>query len=232
VLKNQVNFSSDRPERFLAEADYAKLEKGLPPELGKFNHGQFSTQLATLGEGKLHGLVGYLYAIEHEKEESSNCQLPAGPENTNVDFHIWIGFDEGIAAKLRGKKKLTPKENDSLTRESAIVEMTPHYRARFHPEWTLEAIRSHVGEQVRVVGQLMVDNEHNTSNQNCGRADAKPSCWRMSVWELHPVTEFQFCRKADGCSVTAATDWLDVDANGENKVATGTRPPKPNAEPQ
>ena len=47
-----------------------------------------------------------------------------------------------------------------------MVEMTPQYRADFAPEWTIEALKKLLGKQVRVVGQLMADNEHNNTRDN------------------------------------------------------------------
>jgi hypothetical protein len=38
------------------------------------------------------------------------------------------------------------------------------------------------------------------------------SCWRMSVWELHPVISFQVC-KTDGCTQNS-TDWVELDQFG------------------
>ena len=66
--------------------------------------------------------------------------------------------------------------------------MTPQYRDSFAPEWTIEAVKAVLGKQVKVIGELMADNEHNVTKDNCGLAGHGASCWRASIWELHPVT--------------------------------------------
>jgi hypothetical protein len=211
-LKNTISWSSSRIEKVLQAGDYDKLETSLPPQLGKRNHSEYASKLSSIGEGKLYSVVGYLYGIKAEGKESSNCQLDAGDNNENVDFHIWVGFDGQLAAKLRAKEPLGPQDKTALKQQAIIVEMTPHYRDRFRPEWDLSAIRLQLGRQVRVVGQLMVDNEHNVSSQNCGRSDATDACWRLSVWELHPVTQFQLCSK-DMCTAQDSNGWFDLGQN-------------------
>jgi hypothetical protein len=93
--------------------------------------------------------------------------------------------------------------------------MTPHYRGRFHPEWTLSAVQSQIGQQVRVEGQLMVDNEHYVPSQDCGLTDATSACWRGTVWELHPVTDFQVCES--GSCDESAKGWTPI---GMNDIGT------------
>jgi hypothetical protein len=64
-----------------------------------------------------------------------------------------------------------------------------------------------VGRQVKVVGQLLVDNEHNRDSDNCARSGAdKTKCWRASIWELHPVTNFLVC-STDSCAKDRQTGW-------------------------
>lgn len=212
LLKNQTKWASSQVVTVRDSLDqYKQLESQVPDQLGKRNHQDFAEPLAKAGEGKLNGVVGYLYGAKAEGKESSNCQLDPGDNNENVDFHIWIGFDEGIAAKLRNKQKLTATEKKSVKQEAVIVEMTPQTREILHAdEWTLDALKAALGRQVRVVGQLMVDNEHNVASQNCGRSDATDLCWRASVWELHPVTEFQVCKKGEGCGKSNSADWEDL----------------------
>src|SRR2546430_8698504 len=54
-------------------------------------------------------------------------------------------------------------------------------------------INSLQGQQVKVVGQVMIDNTHLNTNDDCGFVGAKASCWRSTVWEVHPVTQFYVC---------------------------------------
>jgi hypothetical protein len=205
---------------FTSLQEVLDLEKKIPPDLGKTNHGEKLEQLAGFGEGKIHGVVGYLYDIKVEGKESSNCQLDDDAQDENVDFHIFIGFDGGIAEKIRNHTALTPAEKKQVTQESMIVEMTPHYRDTNHPEWTADAVKAAKGKQVRVYGQLMVDNEHDVSGQDCAKDPRTANCWRASVWELHPVTDFQVC-DGGNCTATSA-GWAPIsDSNTDATASNG-----------
>jgi hypothetical protein len=222
LLKNQTTWAASQPQEiFTSLQQIQQLEANLPAGLTQKNHGDNFTQLATLGEGKIHGIVGYLYDIKVEGKESSNCQLDDDADHENVDFHIFIGFDPGIAEKIRNHTTLTPEERKVVTQQSAIVEMTPHYRYEFHPEWTADAVKAAKGQQVKVLGQLMVDNEHYVAGQDCGRDPSKTACWRASVWELHPVTDFQVC-ESGSCTATSA-GWVPIGGNGTKSAAANPK---------
>ena len=193
LLKNQISWSDSQVQKWLTSLDDASvLENSIPAGLGKNNHAEYAEKLRALGEGKMYGVVGYLYGVKGEGKESSNCQLEAGDDNENVDFHIYVGFDSSIASRIRSKKT-TAADKKQMNPKSLIVEMTPHYRGQFRPEWSLDAVRKQLGNQIRVTGQLMVDNEHYVKSQDCGRKDHTNTCWRGTVWELHPVTDFEVC---------------------------------------
>ncbi|MCU1307924.1 MAG: hypothetical protein JWN45_2619, partial [Acidobacteriaceae bacterium] len=193
-LKNQIAWSDSQTQKWLASYDDAlRLENKIPPGLGKNNHSEYADQLRALGEGEIYGVMGYLYGVKAEGKESSNCQLDPGEDNGNVDFHIYVGFDPALAARIRSKTT-TPADRAEINPKSMIVEMTPHYRGQYHPEWSLDVVRKELGKQIRVTGQLMVDNEHYVKSQDCGRDDHTSSCWRGTVWELHPVTQFEACQ--------------------------------------
>ena len=226
LMKNQTTWASTQPEEvFTSLPQIQQLEVNLPPGLNQKNHGENFAGLAKLGEGKIHGIVGYLYDIKVEGKESSNCQLDDSADHENVDFHIFIGFDPAIAEKIRNHTTLTPAERKVVTQQSAIVEMTPHYRDEFHPEWTADAIKAAKGQQVKVLGQLMVDNEHYVAGQDCGRDPSKTACWRASVWELHPVTDFQVC-STGSCTATSA-GWTPItESSTDAKTAAAESPSK------
>ena len=212
--------------KFLGPQDYQNLEANLPDGLSRGNHGDFKDALSALGEGQSFGLIGFLYYAKPSGVESSNCQLPDSdpPEGSNVDYHIGIGFDSSLAQQVSGfpDTDTVPKALlKTLEQNSVIVEMTPHSRFNFEPGiWTIENVRKAVGQQVRVVGQLLVDNEHFSSSQDCAKASAakdQRSCWRLSVWELHPVTQFQVCNAAS-CAPDDA-NWVEVNAFGGSGTA-------------
>lgn len=218
LMKNQTEWKTTQPKKvFTSLQDVLDLEAKIPSDLGKSNHGDVLPELQALGEGQIHGVVGYLYDIKVEGKESSNCQLDDDAEDQNVDFHIFVGFDRDIAEKIRTHTALTPAEKKKVTQESMIVEMTPHYRDVNNPEWTAAAVRAVKGEQVRVYGQLMVDNEHYVSGQDCAKDPRTAACWRASVWELHPVTDFQVCGTGS-CTATSA-GWTPVGEAPQNASA-------------
>jgi hypothetical protein len=224
LMKNQTTWASMQPDQvFTSLPEILQLEAKIPPGLGKSNHGDNLTQLAALGEGKIHGVVGYLYDIKVEGKESSNCQLEDDADHENVDFHIFIGFDGGVAEKIRNHTPLTPEEKKEVTQQSMIVEMTPHYRDTNHPEWTSDAVKAAKGQQVRVLGQLMVDNEHFVSGQDCAKDPRTAACWRASVWELHPVTDFQVC-ESGSCTATSTAGWTPVGEGSNAKAGSAPEP--------
>ena len=207
-LKDQDPDPSFAPDAILTEQDWMTKEAQLP-DLGltKGNHADSAQALATLGEGNIHAVVGYLYYRLTNTGETSNCQL-TGPDNN--DFHIGLGFDPALAAQLRDA---TPAERHALQataqENSIILEMTPQYRLHHHPQWTATAVDALIGHQVKAVGQLIVDSEHMSGSADCGNPDPLPGCWRKSVWELHPVTQFYFC-PSDACA-PGSTDWQPID---------------------
>ncbi len=247
VMKNQTRWASDQPSQWRTSlTEFQTLENKLPSGLQPKNHGDYVGPLKGLGEGSIEGVVGYLYGAKTEGAETSNCGMPDTADHGNIDFHIYIGFDPAVAATLRKSRtgRLTPAERaqiapHALHSTAVIVEMTPHYRESFHPGWTIDKVNAVIGDQVRVIGQLMVDNEHYLAGQDCAVDPSKTKCWRATVWEIHPVTDFRYCTKGtnDGCAQNAAADWTDVaDAAGppnattaDKKVAKG-KPNPPEAD--
>ncbi len=220
LLKNQLipPPSDVTGIRFLTRKDFQDLDRNTPKGLGRSNHADFRDQLAQLGEGKVFGIVGYLYYAIKTGPESSNCQLSStDEEGSNVDYHIGVGFDSpdpAVVQLLRAQKKLSREQTKSLQQNAVIVEMTPHYRFLYGgPGWTIDGLQKVLGRPVRVVGQLVNDNEHNLASQNCALATTtqqKLSCWRASTWELHPVTRFEVCQQ-DSCD-QSSTAWIQLSA--------------------
>lgn len=221
------------PVKYLTKEDYHKLDANIPPGLTRNNQSDFQSELRKMGEGDSYGVIGYLYYAIHSGAESSNCGLTGPPNDAaygNVDYHIGIGFeplpaDSPAAASsgagstsTRGKKSKSSRSSgsnaNSLQQNSVIVEMTPHMRFQYENDiWTLDNLKKVVGRQVKVVGQLIIDNEHNLPSQNCATATSasqKQTCWRASVWELHPVTSFQVCPN-NSCTAESP-DWMELDA--------------------
>ena len=235
-VKNTIDFSGaaqpatfwNTLEQFQAkEQQLQALEQKQGVKLGTGNHNSFAEPLKNLGEGSLQGALGYLYAITPETGgtgETSNCKLTQS--ESDVDFHIFIGFDSNRAAEI-----LTSPNSAKLAdkAKSIVVEMTPHYRAAFQPNWTSEVVKSVRGRKVKVVGQLMVDNDHNDTKDDCGVIGATSNCWRATVWELHPVTMFQVCMAADNNCDVNSSNWVDLEKLSAGAAGTpGHRTPKKN----
>jgi len=195
-VKNQSPDPALSPVKLLGESDIAALDAGLPATLHRGNHVLLADELAQMGEGNIYALTGYLYLVEPSGAESSNCEL-TGPDD--VDYHIVIGFDPAVAQNLASGAHLTKKEKAALKAQGVVVEMTPRSRAQFHPAWDDTLVGNYLGRQVKVIGQLMVDNEHRVPKDDCALPTHKATCWRKSVWELHPVTQFYICT-ADSCT--------------------------------
>jgi len=230
-LKNQIKWGILTPAAMQPKAVISTLDQLNQLEsaiqkigLNQKNHGDatISGKLTDLGEGSIYGVVGYLYAVEPEGAESSNCQLAKDPPDfQDVDYHIFIGFDPAVAEKLRSGTAITSAEKH----QSMVVEMTPHYRDAFHQEWTVDAVKAVLGQQVKVLGQLMVDNEHFVAGQDCGVDPTNARCWRASVWELHPVIDFTSC--PDGtCSATSSAGWIPIGEHTKTTAAAEEAPAK------
>ena len=231
LLKNQLTpppaASFKPPQVFDKLEQFESLDQNMPQGLTSRNHAQFRDDLAKLGEGKLFAAVGYLYYAQVTGAESSNCGLDSkgDPEGSNVDFHIGIGFDPGLAGKVAGSSaKPTGTLMKDLQQNSIIVEMTPQYRFSFEEGiWTIENLRKALGKPVRVTGQLIVDSEHNLPGQNCSLASTakeKQSCWRASTWELHPVVQFQVCKSASCDASSSTSDWANLGQSGTGGIST------------
>jgi len=211
-LKNRMPDPTSIPRRAIDRQLLEHLEQGIPPSLTKYNHATNVNAFLQLGEGQIHSLIGYLYYATGEGPESCNCAL--GTKGT-ADFHIGVGFDPfparstALDALRRGAElsdhRIAPNESLNLKQQSMVVEMTPHYREQFHRSWDLHRVQQVTGKQVKVVGQLMIDNYHADTSQDCGLAGHAPNCWRASVWEIHPVTEFYVCTSSAPCAPDSAS---------------------------
>jgi hypothetical protein len=207
--------------------------------LNSTNHETFKNKLEQLGEGNIRSVQGFLYYAylsngrdsQHLSGETCNCQLT---QDDAVDYHIGIGFGpfpttsatSQLLAQLRqggdlrdleeavkNKPNTNPMKRllKRLGQQSMVVEMTPHYRAQFFPAWLLRKLQKSTGLLVTVAGQLMVDNVHATPKEDCGFPNAvKATCWRMSAWELHPVTQFLVCTNQTSPTTCAPGSWVKL----------------------
>ncbi|MDP8979295.1 MAG: hypothetical protein M3O35_01745 [Acidobacteriota bacterium] len=203
-LKNPIN---------LDENAISDLNARTPAQLSTHNHGEFAAELRELGEGGVKSVVAFLYFSKANPGESSNCQLP---NQQDGDFHVLIGFDAAAAAGMKGQSSVPKALQRQVDENAIIVEMTPYVRqSQKHTGWTLANLQKHWGDQVRVTGQLMIDNEHNLKSANCALEiipiPSTSKCWRNTVWELHPVMAFDICNKGASCSAASEDGWMSLD---------------------
>ena len=212
-LKNHTPGAGLASTAVLGQTDFQSKEGQIPAELRKRNHGQLASQFAPLGEGNIVTVFAYLYFVEDTRGsgnhpspgESCNCKLTLVG---SYDFHIGLGFDKSLAAQIQ-QKKVKHSQASALEKTSVVAEMTPHTRPT---KWTLARVSSLLGQQVKVVGQLMADNEHFNAKDDCGFSGAKPKCWRSTIWEIHPVTQFLVCNVSLGCDANSPDSaWTSLD---------------------
>jgi hypothetical protein len=214
-LKNQTPGASLASSTDLGDANFKALEGKIPKRLSIGNHAKSAPALAGLGEGNIVTVIAYLYFVEDTSKgsthggETTNCKLSL-PDS--FDYHIGLGFDPALAKQILTTKPqpifLNPGK---MEKTSVVAEMTPHTR---DPKWTFARVNSLQGQQVKVVGQLMIDNTHLSADADCSFPGALAGCWRSTVWEVHPVTQFYVCNLKNNqvCDKTSPdTAWTSLD---------------------
>lgn len=226
ALKNELVDPAGQPQNAFDVPHLKALENDLPKDLTKVNHEALKDQMSALGEGEVASLSGYLYYAKDGGAESSNCLLKGADD---IDFHIGIGSDAGIAGKAKAKSPgLSPTERS----QAVIVEMTPHWRAKYEPGWNLALVQKAVGRQVYVVGQLLADNEHDDAKDDCaytGAGGPGPNCWRATIWELHPVTRFLVCAAASCQENGTGAGWTPLESFDPAKADTAAATKAPSS---
>ena len=215
-LKDQVPGPVLAPTAVLNGNDFQSLEGKIPKGLGGSNHAKSAPVLAGLGEGNIVTVIAYLYFVEDTSKgasskpsigETANCKLQL-PDS--YDYHIGLGFDSALAKQiLKTKPQPIFDQPVEMDKTSVVAEMTPHTRG---PKRTFARVNSLQGQQVKVVGQLMIDNVHLNKKDDCSFPGALASCWRSTVWEVHPVTQFYVCNLSAGCDKDSPDSaWTSLD---------------------
>jgi hypothetical protein len=214
-LKNQNPGPNEPSTKTLSGSDFQTLEGQIPAALkkGSAKHAKSAIALADLGEGNLFSVIGFLYFAEDTGAGSSpnietcNCKLSIAG---SFDFHLGLGFDPALAKTIRATRPRPDLNNPSqMEKTSVVAEMTPHTR---HAKWTFDRVNALQGQQVKVVGQLMADNVHLNTKDDCKFPQATSSCWRSTVWEIHPVTQFFVCNLSTPCDANSAPSaWTSLD---------------------
>ncbi len=109
-------------------------------------------------EGVPVQVVGWYYGDRHEGPESTNCH-----STEYRDYHTWI----------------VPNSGDDRT-QAVVAEVTPRVQD-MRSGWTDSTLASLRGEQVRISGWLLMDQEH---PEQLGQT-------RGTLWEIHPILHIE-----------------------------------------
>jgi len=154
--------------------------------------GNILTGKPKLGEGALVQLVTFAKDARNSNPgagEKVNCNLPSKEEN---DIHI----------------ELMNESDEEDPCKSVTAEMSPHFRPE---EWqAIVKLSKKLTRPVRITGSLFFDNSH----QPC-RGDKRPNPKRISVWEIHPVYQFEICNvkttDLSKCDVNKNDLWVPLE---------------------
>jgi hypothetical protein len=131
-----------------------------------------------VSEGNLVELIGFVVGLPTRPKASGaegvNCRLSGVANN---DFHIPMALN-----------------SDDTEFEGIVVEMIPQNR---NEGWTVKKLKRIARETrpVAVRGQLFYDNNHVVNDDPDDVIGGQPK--RHSLWEIHPVTGFLVCMKAN-----------------------------------
>ena len=146
-----------------------------------------------VSEGDLVQVVGYIPKGQdglhvNKAGESVNCNLKKPFDN---DFHIPVAAAPGDS-EFKG----------------IVVEMIPQARPS---AWTIDTLKDiqAKGTQVLVRGGLSYDKVHYVSDDPDHPFKDEPD--RMSLWEVHPITDFLVCRRAH-CDPKQISEWTSLEA--------------------
>jgi hypothetical protein len=152
----------------------------------------FQVSSGKVSEGRLVKLTGFIaQGLDPHPNtgESVNCRLKTPVNN---DFHITLA--------------LKPSHTEF---QGVVVEMIPHDRPA---EWTIEKLKKVKQKKllVMVFGNLFYDNDHVVNSDPTDNLTGQPK--RFSLWEIHPITRFFVCQKANNaCATTNTTQWTKLE---------------------
>jgi hypothetical protein len=96
-----------------------------------------------------------------------------------------------------------------------------------NPAWTLTKLADIQAKdlEVRVMGQLLYDSIHVPNDDPNHVVGGQPK--RMSLWEVHPITQFLVCTKSDNaCEPAKEGEWTLLEDYPE-PAHTHALPPAP-----
>jgi len=152
----------------------------------------FQVSTGKVSKGRLVKLTGFIaQGLDPHPNtgESVNCRLKTPVNN---DFHITLA--------------LKPSHTEF---QGVVVEMIPHDRPA---EWTIEKLKKVKQKKLLVMlfGNLFYDNDHVVNSDPTDNLTGQPK--RFSLWEIHPITRFFVCQKANNaCATTNTTQWTKLE---------------------
>ena len=174
-------------------ADDNGLKKGLKTSRDSLVNIFDSSGGTKIGEGTLVQFVSFLLKASNSnvgagKGENVNCKLTEKDEN---DIHI----------------ELTIDRSDDDPCNGVTAEMSPHFRPE---EWDRLVELEKFDRPIRVTGPLFFDDSHTPCHDN-----VRPNPKRASVWEIHPVYQFEICsakaKDLKACDVKNDSVWVPLD---------------------
>jgi hypothetical protein len=167
-----------------------RLQQGLPIGDRKPFQKGFCEESRNIGEGVLVDIYGFIVGTPRIRRRDPASCLLIGLHNNSFRINI---------AQLA----------DDPEFDSILVEMTPI--GRDNRLWSLEKLRSLRGSRVHVTGQLFYDNKHFVNADPDDVIAGEPK--RMSLWEIHPVTDFEVCQEQDqtACLDKPGPQWTKLE---------------------
>lgn len=161
-LNTRKNRIDDGDNGHYFDVDFATLVAlPFPQSVGRVQRGNWSpTDAAAVAqyEGVPVRTTGYILGVKHEGTESTNCH-----STDDRDYHVWLGANTNDDRSL-----------------SMVIEITPRMQAQ-RRGWTSDALTNLKGQQVRISGWLLMDQEH---PEQIGQT-------RATLWEIHPITHIE-----------------------------------------
>jgi hypothetical protein len=202
-LNRQKRLFATGDTTILTFGDFDTLQSNVESvvELGQevADRSVLKSQLNGIGEGSAVRIVAFLalggLGPHPNTGESVNCNLTGA---TNNDFHIPVveeaGQDEfhGIVVEMIPQGQDSPKRNAG---------------------WTIAKLQTLLtsGSMVRITGQLFYDNAHFPNSDPSHPIKGQPM--RFSLWEIHPISAFEVCKRADNsCDISNDSDWTPLES--------------------
>jgi hypothetical protein len=193
VQGNPVAITYDDFKGLQTLSDANGLKKGLKTSRDSLISIFDSSGGSKIGEGTLVQFVTFLLKADHSnvgkgKGENVNCKLTEEDDN---DIHIELTMDRADDDPCNG----------------VTAEMSPHFRPA---AWNKVVELDKFDRPVRITGPLFYDNSHAPCHDG-----VRPNPKRISIWEIHPVYQFEICtaktKDLKACDVKNNSVWVALD---------------------